>query len=249
MFKKSLQKPSAKYSVPPRESYIHVDLGSFGRGRGADYAIDLKKNPNISDCKQFLLCHLGFQKIPLQDFSVDLVTAFDLLEHIPKVLWFYDMDLTKAKDDIFHSPCVDKIGDVVVIRPLIFLFNEIYRVLKDKGQFFSCTPSMDASISSKNIKALISINQDPTHVATLCRETFVEYFCGNPDKPEYFQQQLSCGIRTAFKALPDGARLKYPLPEGWFFSGHDESHLSIILEKPSWEQKDLKMFSSSNVNS
>ena len=63
-------------------------------------------------------CSLGFEAIPFPDNTFNFITAFDLLEHIPR-----------------HSML-----DGVPISPFIFLMNEIYRVMKPGGIFLSQTP-------------------------------------------------------------------------------------------------------------
>jgi SAM-dependent methyltransferase len=61
---------------------------------------------------------LGFERLPFEDGSVDYLTAYDLLEHIPRYA-----DLPEH-------------GNV----PFIFLMNECYRVLRKGGVFLSVTP-------------------------------------------------------------------------------------------------------------
>jgi hypothetical protein len=81
--------------------YIHVDLGCFTRPRGASIGIDAKVPPTFPDESKFLQSNLGFDRIPLDDNSVDFNTAFDFLEHIPKSLWFINDHENKNKVDIF----------------------------------------------------------------------------------------------------------------------------------------------------
>ena len=227
---------------PERSSYIHADLGCFARPRGADYGIGLKKPPTFPEESKFLQCNLGFQKLPLPDESLDFVTAFDLLEHIPKVLWLPEEQVRDNPCEIFSSTCAEMHQGVAIIKPTVYLMNEIYRVLKPEGQFLSFTPAISRTITYNNINSLIGINQDPTHVSIWCYETFSNYFCGDPDHPELFQQQLHMGIRTAFKALSWGARCKYSLPEGCYSVGHNGTHLTMVLEKPDWKGEDNKLF-------
>jgi SAM-dependent methyltransferase len=101
------------------------------------------------------LCVLGFESIPLEDNSVDIVTAHDLLEHIPFV--FY-------RQDPYDSPDAPP----KQIMPMVFLFNEIYRILKPMGQFKSSTPFYPHS----------NIFQDPTHVSIWTGET-IRYYSGD----------------------------------------------------------------------
>lgn len=75
--------------------------------------LDLIENKinNVSKCR------LGFERLPFEDNSMDYITAYDLLEHIPRY-----SELSK------NGP------------PFIYIMNECYRVLKEDGIFFSKTP-------------------------------------------------------------------------------------------------------------
>lgn len=64
------------------------------------------------------MCNLGFDKLPFDDNSFDYITAFDLIEHIPRFAYRDNESLT----------------------PFIFLMNEVWRVLKKDGIFLSFTP-------------------------------------------------------------------------------------------------------------
>jgi hypothetical protein len=129
---------------------------------------------------------------------------------------------------------------MTVIKPSIFLMNEIYQVLKPTGQFLSFTPAISRELNQSNINCLIPINQDPTHVNTWTYESFKGYFCPpDMDSSDRFQQQISNGIRTLFIALPWGERSKFPV-EGVFYEvGHDGTHLTMILEKPKCDNSNI----------
>lgn len=89
---------------------MHVDLGSGFKPRG-DRNFDIVEYPRVEKC------HLGFEAIPVETETVDLVTAWDLLEHIPKAYHWKD-------DNGWNT-----------IYPLLFLIEEVWRILKVKGIF------------------------------------------------------------------------------------------------------------------
>lgn len=220
--------------------YTHVDLGCFTRPRGANIGIDAKVPPIFPEKSKFIQCNLGFDRIPLDDNSIDFVTAFDFLEHVPKSLWFISDHEKNSKVDIFNSESTENLGNITVIKPSIFLMNEIYRILKPKGQFLSYTPAISRDINQSNINCLIPINQDPTHVNTWTYEGFIGYFCP-PDlnSSDRFQQQISNGIRTLFVALPWGESSRFRVEDVFHKVGHDGTHLTMILEKPEFVNSKL----------
>lgn len=65
-----------------------------------------------------LKVRLGFERLPFEDDSVDYLTAYDVLEHIPRYAE------------------LPEYGNA----PFIFLMNECFRVLKTGGIFLSMTP-------------------------------------------------------------------------------------------------------------
>ena len=109
----------SKLVEKPSTDSIALDLGcgnylknpfNANKACGCDLFQDLEKN--IYKCK------LGFEKIPFDTEELDYLTAFDLIEHIPR-----------------YSD-IDEIGNT----PFIYFMNETYRVLKTGGYFLSVTP-------------------------------------------------------------------------------------------------------------
>ena len=84
--------------------------------------------------------------IPFPDEFFDYVTAYDFIEHIPRVL------TSRQGKTRF---------------PFIEMMNEIHRVLKPGGLFFSQTPAYPSKQAF----------QDPTHVNIITEDTFPFYFC------------------------------------------------------------------------
>jgi SAM-dependent methyltransferase len=70
--------------------------------------------------KNIRVADLVIQKIPFEDNMFDYVTAFDFVEHIPRLIYM----------------------DGKRFQPFITLMNEIYRVLKPGGIFRAETPAV-----------------------------------------------------------------------------------------------------------
>jgi SAM-dependent methyltransferase len=77
------------------------------------YGIDIREN----EAKGIRYADLNVEKIPFEDDKFDYITAYDFLEHVPRLIY--------APNRRF---------------PFIELMNEIYRTLKPGGIFFSFTP-------------------------------------------------------------------------------------------------------------
>jgi SAM-dependent methyltransferase len=102
---------------------IHVDLGSGNQPRnpfGASNLIgtDFHSGFTTDSGVQFVKCDLT-KPLPFNDNSIDSMSAFDVLEHIPR--W------ERTPDSIQF--------------PFINLMNEISRCLKPGGFFVAVTPS------------------------------------------------------------------------------------------------------------
>ena len=66
--------------------------------------------------------HLGINPIPLEASSLDVITAFDVIEHIPQAIY--------------------KNGKIC--NPFMEAMNEIWRTLKPGGIFYAHTPACPA---------------------------------------------------------------------------------------------------------
>ncbi len=109
-----------KYAKPLMPS-LSLDLGCGKTPKNPFkasklYGIDL--NYGV-DNKSVMACDLGMESFPFDSNSFNYVTAFDLVEHIPKVCY------VNGKR---HEP-------------FISLMNEVFRVLKPGGLFLSHTPA------------------------------------------------------------------------------------------------------------
>jgi SAM-dependent methyltransferase len=106
------------------------------------YGIDIREEvPNA-----IFKADLAIDAIPFSSESFDYVTAFDFLEHIPRLL---------------YNPKRN--------HPFVNLMNEIYRILRvseSGGLFYSKTPCYPFGDAWR----------DPTHVNIISDETFPLYF-------------------------------------------------------------------------
>jgi SAM-dependent methyltransferase len=130
-----------------------LDLGCSNRPKnpykadelfGIDIFEDLSKNIKKAD--------LVLEAIPFENDTFDYVTAYDLIEHIPRVIYVPHRRL-----------------------PFIELMNEIYRVLKIGGFFFSHTPAFPQAAAFV----------DPTHVNFISEGTFPLYFGDGASNPPW----------------------------------------------------------------
>lgn len=123
----------------------HLDLGCGLTPRNPYkrqvlYGIDIRSDAlNKSDTIK--LANLSLEKIPFEDNFFDSVSAYDFLEHIPRLM-------SSAEEGKTFFPFVE-------------LMNEILRVLKNGGLFYAVTPAYP------NAKAFT----DPTHINTITDKT------------------------------------------------------------------------------
>ena len=103
------------------------------------YGLDIRENLE----KNIRYADLAVEALPFSENMFDFITAYDFLEHIPRVIYLPERRF-----------------------PFIQLMNEIDRVLKPGGIFFSNTPFYPVS----------SAFTDPTHVNVITAETFPLYF-------------------------------------------------------------------------
>jgi SAM-dependent methyltransferase len=119
----------------------HLDLGCGDSPRNPYrrnevWGIDIR-----GDGKAVRRANLALEPIPFEDGSLDSVSAYDFIEHVPRVLTTAD-----GRDTRF---------------PFIELMNEVWRVLVQGGLFYASTPVYPAP----------QVFVDPTHVNVITRET------------------------------------------------------------------------------
>ncbi len=119
----------------------HLDLGCGARPRNPYQRDELFGIDIVGHGAHVLRANLAVAPIPFEDDHFDSVSAYDFLEHVPRVLPTAD-----GADTRF---------------PFIELMNEIWRVLKEGGRFYASTPVYPAP----------QVFVDPTHVNVLTNET------------------------------------------------------------------------------
>ena len=123
----------------------HLDLGCGHKPRNpydAEELFGVDIHPSVADLgPNFQRANLAVDALPFQDNFFDSVSAFDVLEHIPR----------QAIDF--------KTGEVKL--PFIRLMDEIWRILKPNGLFYAYTPAYPSEEAF----------QDPTHVNFITLET------------------------------------------------------------------------------
>lgn len=125
----------------------HLDLGCGSRARNPYgcaelFGVDLE--PTLAHAPtgvQLVAANLALEPIPFPAQHFDSVSAYDFLEHVPRV----GLDYSAARTRF----------------PFIELMNEVWRVLKPGGLFYAVTPCFNHE----------KVWRDPTHVNPITLKT------------------------------------------------------------------------------
>ena len=103
----------------------HLDLGCGQRpknpyGHPRLFGVDIRSGLQIEGVERIEAANLSSQPIPFADHQFDSVSAYDFLEHVPRV-------------------SLDAHGNTQF--PFVKLMDEIWRVLKPGGVFYAITPA------------------------------------------------------------------------------------------------------------
>jgi SAM-dependent methyltransferase len=126
----------------------HLDLGCGARPRNPYqrdelYGVDIAAAPFVG--MELRVANVALAPIPYPDDHFDSVSAYDFLEHVPRVLLTPDATRTRF--------------------PFVELMNDIWRVLRDGGMFYGYTPAYPHPEAF----------QDPTHVNILTDNSYLYF--------------------------------------------------------------------------
>ena len=110
------------------------------------HGLDIR-NPLSRD--DVIITDLFNDSLPFVSETVDAITAHDFIEHMPR----YNQGKNNGETRF----------------PFVLLMDDIFRVLKPGGLFYSRTPAFPKP----------QVFQDPTHVNIITEETFPKYFCSH----------------------------------------------------------------------
>jgi SAM-dependent methyltransferase len=155
----------------------HLDLGCGARPRnpyGCDetHGVDVEL-PQDADPSWFRRANLSIEPIPHPDSSFDSVSAFDFLEHVPRLLATANGNGTRF--------------------PFVELMNEVHRVLKPDGRFYALTPGYPR----------VEAFHDPTHVNYITRGTASYFCGAKPEARIYGYAGSFMPLRNDWALLPD----------------------------------------------
>ena len=158
----------------------HLDLGCgkaprnpYGRSRLA--GVD-RRALRGDDGIEIRAADLSLEPIPWPDASFGSVSAFDFIEHVPRLLPRADGQGTRS--------------------PFIELMNEIWRVLAAGGRLWAVTPAYPAAEAF----------QDPTHVNVITERTHEYFCGDNPLGRMYgFAGRFRC-LRAEWVVAADAER-------------------------------------------
>jgi SAM-dependent methyltransferase len=152
-----MDRPNATFlegQAPRALPDAHLDLGCGKRprnpyGRGRVCGVDIRALSSSAEF-EFRPANLSLEPIPWDDNSFGSVSAFDFIEHVPRILMTPD-----GRDTFF---------------PFVRLMDETWRVLAPGGLLYALTPAWPHP----------EVFVDPTHVNVITDRTHEYFTGENP---------------------------------------------------------------------
>ena len=163
--------------IPLPDRHLDLGCGMEPRNpyrRGSLYGIDVRSYPSDGSITH-AVANLALEPIPFKENFFGSVSAFDFLEHMPRLLSAAD-----GKTTVF---------------PFVRLMNEIWRVLAPCGRFYAVTPCFPSQAAF----------QDPTHVNFISVLTHEYFCGENPQGRMYGFHGHFRELRTEWVILKDSA--------------------------------------------
>jgi len=138
--------------MPLPDAHLDLGCGKFPRNpyrRTRLAGVDLRALQQTAGF-ELRSANLAIEPIPWPDHSFGSVSAFDFIEHVPRVLPTPDGRGTRS--------------------PFIELMNEIWRVLSPGGRLWALTPAYPSAMAF----------QDPTHVNIITERTHEYFCGAHP---------------------------------------------------------------------
>lgn len=135
--------PDAPARVHLPDRHLDLGCGKFPRnpyGRGQLAGVDIRPLPAAPDF-DYRTANLSLEPIPHADSSFGSISAYDFIEHVPRILATADGTGTRF--------------------PFVELMQEVWRVLAPGGRFYALTPAYPYA----------SAFADPTHVNIITEQT------------------------------------------------------------------------------
>jgi hypothetical protein len=150
-----------------------VDFGCGGNKRG-DIGVDICPWPGVDHVVQ-----LGFERVPIEDNSMEKAYCVHAIEHIPFM--------------IFHQ---DSIGKWKRYFPMFQFLMEVHRVLKPGAEFDVITLCTDQGNGTTDHR----IFQDPTHCSVWTLDTIRHFVAARGDRVGDANDAMA-GLKTPFSLV------------------------------------------------
>lgn len=141
-------------TAPVADRHLDLGCGTLPRnpyGRRALFGVDIRRlEASASAQFEFAAANLSFEPIPFGTSQFASVSAFDFLEHIPRVL--------------------NGAAPNTTVFPFVRLMNEVWRVLAPGGLFYAVTPCYPGAEAFT----------DPTHVNIITARTHTYFCGADP---------------------------------------------------------------------